>query len=146
MTKPTPPSLPTLTEVVELKDTGPAALPPQGDAVALNPQAAAALKRLNAASAKPKPDELRLKLRRVQQDEDELARDEELVARVMARLQPRLEVWVETQVRKALMELPVWAEASALSVAHSLRTELPSLVSLALEEVYRELDESGPQR
>jgi hypothetical protein len=68
-----------------------------------------------------------------------LAYDEELVAQVMVRLQPRLEAWVEAQVRRALMEmLPVWAESASLSIVRDLRAEMPELLSVALDEVHRQ--------
>jgi hypothetical protein len=70
---------------------------------------------------------------------DKLAYDEELVAQVMVRLQPRLEAWVEAQVRRALMEmLPVWAESASLSIVRDLRAEMPELLSVALDEVHRQ--------
>jgi hypothetical protein len=68
-----------------------------------------------------------------------LAYDEELVAQVMVRLQPRLEAWVEAQVRRALMEmLPVWAESASLAIVRDLRSEMPELLSIALDEVHRQ--------
>ncbi len=68
-----------------------------------------------------------------------LAYDEELVAQVMVRLQPRLEAWVEAQVRRALMQmLPVWAESASLAIVRDLRSEMPELLSLALDEVHRQ--------
>jgi hypothetical protein len=68
-----------------------------------------------------------------------LAYDEELVAQVMVRLQPRLEAWVEAQVRRALMEmLPVWAESASLSIVRELHAEMPELLSVALDEVHRQ--------
>ena len=68
-----------------------------------------------------------------------LAQDEELVAQVLARLQPRLEAWVEAKVRHALNELlPVWTESAALSIARDLHAEMPELLSLALDEVHRQ--------
>jgi hypothetical protein len=68
-----------------------------------------------------------------------LAYDEELVAQVMVRLQPRLEAWVEAQVRRALLEmLPVWAESASLSIVRDLRAEMPELLSVALDEVHRQ--------
>jgi hypothetical protein len=70
---------------------------------------------------------------------DKLAYDEDLVAQVMVRLQPRLEAWVEAQVRRALMEmLPVWAESASLSIVRDLRAEMPELLSVALDEVHRQ--------
>ena len=64
---------------------------------------------------------------------------EELVAHVMVRLQPRLEAWVEAQVRRALMEmLPVWAESASLAIVRDLRSEMPELLSIALDEVHRQ--------
>jgi hypothetical protein len=67
-----------------------------------------------------------------------LAHDEELVAQVLVRLQPRLEAWVEAEVRRALMNLlPVWTESAALSIARDLRSEMPEMLSLALDEVHR---------
>jgi hypothetical protein len=69
----------------------------------------------------------------------DLAYDEELVAQVMVRLQPRLEAWVEAQVRRALMEmLPVWAESASLSIVRELHAEMPELLSVALDEVHRQ--------
>jgi hypothetical protein len=57
----------------------------------------------------------------------------------MVRLQPRLEAWVEAQVRRALMEmLPVWAESASLSIVRDLRAEMPELLSVALDEVHRQ--------
>jgi hypothetical protein len=68
-----------------------------------------------------------------------LAYDEELVAQVMVRLQPRLEAWVEAQVRRALLEmLPVWAESASLSIVRDLHAEMPELLSVALDEVHRQ--------
>ncbi len=106
--------LPTLTEVVEL--TGKAAGTVRAEPVAPPPKAPPA-------AAAPAPT---------------LAYDEELVAQVMVSLQPRLEAWVEAQVRRALMDmLPVWAESASLSIVRDLRAQMPELLSLALDEVHR---------
>jgi hypothetical protein len=68
-----------------------------------------------------------------------LAYDEDLVAQVMVRLQPRLEAWVEAQVRRALLDmLPVWTESAALTIVRDLRAEMPELLSVALDEVHRQ--------
>jgi hypothetical protein len=67
-----------------------------------------------------------------------LEHDEELVAQVMVRLQPRLEAWIEARVRHALLDLlPVWTESAALSIVRDLRSEMPELLSVALDEVHR---------
>jgi hypothetical protein len=66
------------------------------------------------------------------------------VAQVLARLQPRLEAWVEAKVRRALVELlPVWSESAALSIARDLHAEMPELLSLALDEVHRQRQGKG---
>jgi hypothetical protein len=110
--------LPTLTEVVDL--AAKAASAAQGRAEPYLPAAATP----PAAAAAPAAT---------------LAYDEELVAQVMVRLQPRLEAWVEAQVRRALMEmLPVWAESASLSIVRDLRAEMPELLSVALDEVHRQ--------
>lgn len=117
--------LPTLTEVVDLAAkaaerlrTGEAAAPARAEPYL--PPASAPL----ASAPAPAPA---------------LAYDEELVAQVMVRLQPRLEAWVEAQVRRALMEmLPVWAESASLSIVRELRAEMPELLSVALDEVHRQ--------
>lgn len=145
--------LPTLTEVVDLvrrADDPPAPLPPQGEAVALEDAAPAASE-----SAKPDPALVNpmhlaplstvpappavVDAPPVAPASPSLAYDEELVAQVMVRLQPRLEGWVEAQVRQALMEmLPVWTESAALSIVRELRTQMPELLSIALDEVHRQ--------
>jgi hypothetical protein len=133
--------LPTLTEVIEITSlddgSGPTTppLPVQVESVALEsdgfdprmPQVQAPVPPLNSAptpGAAPAPP---------------MAYDEELVAQVMVRLQPRLEAWVEAQVRRALTEaLPVWVESAALTIARDLRSEMPELLSIALDEVHRQ--------
>jgi hypothetical protein len=124
--------LPTLTEVVELKvpvdsayaPTAP--MPMQDESVALEGDAIAAL-RMRTPGLDPA-----------------LAHDEDLVAKVLARLQPRLEAWVEAKVRRALVELlPVWSESAALSIARDLHAEMPELLSLALDEVHRQRQDKG---
>ena len=124
--------LPTLTEVIDLQDSAPGAydptapMPIQDESVALEEGALSAL-RLRA----PGPTHA-------------LAQDEELVAQVLARLQPRLEAWVEAKVRRALIELlPVWTESAALSIARDLHAEMPELLSLALDEVHRQRRDKG---
>jgi hypothetical protein len=124
--------LPTLTEVIDLQNSVPSAsevtgpMPIQDESVPLEEGA------LNA---------LRL---RVPGSAHALAQDEELVAQVLARLQPRLEAWVEAKVRRALAELlPVWSESAALSIARDLHAEMPELLSLALDEVHRQRSEKA---
>lgn len=119
--------LPTLTEVVDLQKSNPgayeptAAMPIQDESVALEGDAITAL-RMRTPGLDPA-----------------LAHDENLVAQVLARLQPRLEAWVEAKVRRALVELlPVWSESAALSIARDLHAEMPELLSLALDEVHRQ--------
>ena len=127
--------LPTLTEVVDLtanKGKGGAStraaapayeplLPVQDEAVALDADAASALLQASARAAAPPQ-----------------AYDEELLAQVMVRLQPRLEAWVEAHVRQAMVDLlPVWTESAALTMVRDLRSELPELLSVALDEVQR---------
>jgi predicted house-cleaning noncanonical NTP pyrophosphatase (MazG superfamily) len=119
--------LPTLTEVIDLQKSNPgayeptAAMPIQDESVPLEDVAPEILQQRPASSARA------------------LAQDEELVAQVLARLQPRLEAWVEAKVRHALTELlPVWTESAALSVARDLHAEMPELLSLALDEVHRQ--------
>jgi hypothetical protein len=124
--------LPTLTEVVDLKASNPSAydptapMPIQDESVALEEGALSALRLREPGSAHA------------------LAQDEELVAQVLARLQPRLEAWVESKVRHALIELlPVWTESAALSIARDLHAEMPELLSLALDEVHRQRSDRG---
>ncbi len=119
--------LPTLTEVIDLQKSNPgayeatAAMPIQDESVPLEDAALEALQRRPASAARA------------------LEQDEELVAQVLARLQPRLEAWVEAKVRHALTEmLPVWTESAALSIARDLHAEMPELLSLALDEVHRQ--------
>ena len=123
--------LPTLTEVIDLQKNNPgayeptAAMPIQDESVPLEETALETLMR------KPGSAEA-------------LAQDEELVAQVLARLQPRLEAWVEAKVRHALAELlPVWTESAALSIARDLHAEMPELLSLALDEVHRQRRDRG---
>jgi hypothetical protein len=126
------PDLPTLTEVVDLKKTNPSAydatapMPIQDESVPLEDGALEALQRRSVGSAHA------------------LAQDEELVAQVLTRLQPRLEAWVEAKVRHALTELlPVWTESAALSIARDLHAEMPELLGLALDEVHRQRRDKG---
>jgi hypothetical protein len=126
------PDLPTLTEVIDLQKTNPgayeptAAMPIQDESVPLEDGALSALRLRTPGSAHA------------------LAQDEELVAQVLARLQPRLEAWVEAKVRRALIELlPVWTESAALSIARDLHAEMPELLSLALDEVHRQRHDRG---
>jgi hypothetical protein len=126
------PDLPTLTEVIDLRKTNPgayeptAAMPIQDESVPLEDGALDALRLRAPGSAQA------------------LAQDEELVAQVLARLQPRLEAWVEAKVRRALNELlPVWTESAALSIARDLHAEMPELLSLALDEVHRQRQDKG---
>jgi hypothetical protein len=119
--------LPTLTEVIDLQKSNPgayeptAAMPIQDESVPLEDAALERMKLRTPGSA------------------GALAQDEELVAQVLARLQPRLEAWVEAKVRRALAELlPVWAESASLSIARDLHAEIPELLSLALDEVHRQ--------
>ena len=121
------PDLPTLTEVIDLQNTNlgayepTAAMPIQDESVPLEYGALSALRLRTPGST------------------HSLAQDEELVAQVLARLQPRLEAWVEAKVRRALIELlPVWTESAALSIARDLHAEMPELLSLALDEVHRQ--------
>ena len=135
--------LPTLTEVVEITSleggSQPIAppLPVQVESVALesdgpDPQRPPAHPRQ--AKVEPAPGAAP-----AASSVDALAYDEELVAQVMVRLQPRLEAWVEAQVRRALSEaLPVWVESAALTIARDLRSEMPELLSIALDEVHRQ--------
>jgi hypothetical protein len=128
--------LPTLTEVVDLrlpaKPEAEPALPPQGESVALDGRGPPMGSQ---PSARP---EVRGPVGAVNRDQM-LAYDEELVAHVMVRLQPRLEAWVEAEVRRALIEmLPVWAESASLAVVRDLRAEIPELLSIALDEVHRQ--------
>jgi hypothetical protein len=123
--------LPTLTEVVELKTPTEGAyaptapMPIQDESVALEP---------DTTPQRDKPVRLR-----TLGEAASVAHDEELVAQVLVRLQPRLEAWVEAQVRHALMDLlPVWTESAALQIARDLRAEMPELLSLALDEVHRQ--------
>ena len=124
--------LPTLTEVIELQqgdfgaDEPTVPMPIQEESVALEEGALSALRLRDPGSAHA------------------LAQDEELVAQVLARLQPRLEAWVEAKVRRALIELlPVWTESAALSIARDLHAEMPELLSLALDEVHRQRRDRG---
>jgi hypothetical protein len=143
------PDLPTLTEVVDLT-TPPAArgralpepqLPPQTESVALEvppPTAPGAFQTTLATPYLIEP-QAGAPRRSTPPGEVSLAYDEELVAQVMVRLQPRLEAWVEAQVRRSLMEmLPVWAESASLTIVRDLRSEMPELLSLALDEVHRQ--------
>ena len=124
--------LPTLTEVIDLRKTNPGAyepttaMPIQDESVPMEESALGTL-RLRT----PGPSQ-------------GLAQDEELVAQVLVRLQPRLEAWVEAKVRIALTELlPVWIESAALSIARDLHAEMPELLSLALDEVHRQRVDKG---
>jgi hypothetical protein len=124
--------LPTLTEVIDLQESNPSAydptapMPIRDESVALEDGALSALRLREPGSAHA------------------LAQDEELVAQVLARLQPRLEAWVEAKVRRALNELlPVWTESAALSIARDLHAEMPELLSLALDEVHRQRSDQG---
>jgi hypothetical protein len=126
--------LPTLTEVIDLQKSNPgayeptSAMPIQDESVPLEDVAPEALQLRPAGSARALA----------------LAQDEELVAQVLVRLQPRLEAWVEAKVRHALAELlPVWTESAALSVARDLHAEMPELLSLALDEVHRQRRDKG---
>jgi hypothetical protein len=119
--------LPTLTEVIDLQKNNPSAydptapMPIQDESVPLEGGEFDALQRRAPNSAQA------------------LAQDEELVAQVLTRLQPRLEAWVEAKVRHALTELlPVWTESAALSIARDLHAEMPELLSVALDEVHRQ--------
>ncbi len=119
--------LPTLTEVIDLQTPNASAydatapMPIQDESVPLEDSAFGALR---VHTTRPV---------------HALAQDEELVAQVLVRLQPRLEAWVEAKVRHALAELlPVWTESAALSVARDLHAEMPELLSLALDEVQRQ--------
>lgn len=124
--------LPTLTEVVDLPKSNPGAyeptapMPIQDESVTLEGDALGTLRLRTPGSPRA------------------LAQDEELVAQVLARLQPRLEAWVEAKVRRALTELlPVWTESAALSIARDLHAEMPELLSLALDEVRRQRQDKG---
>jgi hypothetical protein len=132
--------LPTLTEVIEITSlddgSGPTTppLPVQVESVALEsdgldprmPRMAPPVLPLNSEPTSPAT-------------EAPMAYDEELVAQVMVRLQPRLEAWVEAQVRRALTDaLPIWVESAALTIARDLRSEMPELLSIALDEVHRQ--------
>ena len=137
--------LPTLTEVIDIaplgEGPGPAAppLPVQVESVALesggpDPWLAPAQPGSWPVKSEPAPGAAQ-----AVSSSDGLAYDEELVAQVMVRLQPRLEAWVEAQVRRALAEaLPVWVESAALTIARDLRSEMPELLSIALDEVHRQ--------
>jgi hypothetical protein len=124
--------LPTLTEVIDLRESDPSAydatapMPIQDESVPLEDSEFGALHLRSPGSAHA------------------LAQDEELVAQVLARLQPRLEAWVEAKVRHALNELlPVWTESAALSIARDLHAEMPELLGLALDEVHRQRREKN---
>lgn len=141
--------LPTLTEVVDLttpaeRGEAPSALPlpPQAESVALETNAPSRRRFDNSTRAEPylPPPPSAPPPRAPQVSPAQaIAYDEELVAQVMVRLQPRLEAWVEAQVRRALMEmLPVWAESASLSIVRDLRSEIPELLSIALDEVHRQ--------
>ncbi len=136
--------LPTLTEVIELQMSAESAyaptapMPVQDESVALDDEGPDTLQ-----PDEPTPGHGLLHLR-TPAEQKMLAQDEELVAQVLARLQPRLEAWVEAQVRHALMDmLPVWTESAALSIARDLRAEMPELLSLALDEVHRQRGDKG---
>lgn len=151
-----PTDLPTLTEVVDVlrrANDAPPPLPPAGEAMALEDAGTAPAP----APAQPLEPMLRdpvafdslpaptptipmpAAARAAGVAPPPLAYDEELVAQVMVRLQPRLEGWVEAQVRQALMEmLPVWTESAALSIVRELRSQMPELLSIALDEVHRQ--------
>jgi hypothetical protein len=136
--------LPTLTEVIELQTSAesayaPAApMPVQDESVALDDDGPDTLQH-----DQPTPEHGLLHLR-TPAELQALAQEEELVAQVLVRLQPRLEAWVEAQVRHALMDmLPVWTESAALSIARDLRAEMPELLSLALDEVHRQRSDKG---
>ena len=133
--------LPTLTEVIDIaplgEGPGPAAspLPVQVESVALESGSPDPWQ----APAQPSSWPLKNEPAPAVSSSDGLAYDEELVAQVMVRLQPRLEAWVEAQVRRALAEaLPVWVESAALTIARDLRSEMPELLSVALDEVHRQ--------
>jgi hypothetical protein len=146
--------LPTLTEIVELAQPADgsapmqAPIPVQEESVALESDALEALQRdasrgvgvgftQRAAPASRAPAAAS-----ADAAASALAHDEELVAQVMVRLQPRLEAWVESHVRYALLDLlPVWTESAALSIVRDLRAEMPELLSLALDEVHRHREE-----
>jgi len=135
------PDLPTLTEVVDL--TTPAkrdeALPSQSESVALESPASRSASPVQTPPAGGRQLQPPQASAHVPGPDQALAYDEELVAQVMVRLQPRLEAWVEAQVRRALMEmLPVWAESASLSIVRDLRAEMPELLSVALDEVHRQ--------
>jgi hypothetical protein len=135
--------LPTLTEVIDLPtpadgEVAPQApMPVQDESVALESDALDVLQR-EAASAVGHAFQEFDQRSTASSAENALAHDEELVARVMVRLQPRLEAWVEAHVRHALLDLlPVWTESAALSIVRDLRAEMPELLSQALDEVHR---------
>jgi hypothetical protein len=139
--------LPTLTEVVDLTtpaergEAPQAPLPPQTESVALEPrpQAASFSQTTLAEPYLMQPPPAAVPVVPTPRGEVSLAYDEELLAQVMVRLQPRLEAWVEAQVRRSLMEmLPVWAESASLQIVRDLRSEMPELLSLALDEVHRQ--------
>lgn len=136
--------LPTLTEVIELQTSAEGAyaptapMPVQDESVALDDDGPDTLQHDEAP-----PDRGLLHLR-TPAEQRALVQEEELVAQVLVRLQPRLEAWVEAQVRHALMDmLPVWTESAALSIARELRAEMPELLSLALDEVHRQRSDKG---
>jgi hypothetical protein len=137
--------LPTLTEVINLDASGkkrgaePAAatLPLQTESVAMEPLRLDGIGTLDFESTRSDP--YLSPPAAPPPSPQALAYDEELVAQVMVRLQPRLEAWVEAQVRRALMEmLPVWAESASLAIVRDLRSEMPELLSIALDEVHRQ--------
>ncbi len=140
--------LPTLTEVIEVRQAAQSAapdapLPVQDESVALE-DAFGEFERGASVAAAPAPPPPALLHLRTPQEQRALAQDEELVAQVLTRLQPRLEAWVEAQVRRALVELlPVWSESAALSIARDLRAEMPELLSLALDEVQRQRSDTS---
>jgi len=147
------PDLPTLTEVIELATPADgsvlpqAPIPVQEESVALESDALEALQRdasrvVGHASRSPAGGAQLSKAASANSAASALAHDEELVAQVMVRLQPRLEAWVESHVRYALLDLlPVWTESAALSIVRDLRAEMPELLSLALDEVHRQREE-----
>ena len=133
--------LPTLTEVIEITSlddgSGPTTppLPVQVESVALEADGLDPRMPRAGPSVLSRGDEPTSATRPA----PPMAYDEELVAQVMVRLQPRLEAWVEAQVRRALNEaLPVWVESAALTIARDLRSEMPELLSIALDEVHRQ--------
>ncbi len=76
---------------------------------------------------------------------ESVALDEAQLARIVDRLRPQLDAWVEARVRNALLALaPQWAESAARAIGHELEAALPGLVAQALRD--SELTSAGSAR